>query len=93
MSVSERGHELFVQQVSYVYGALAVINDGSLAAPVQAFILSRVSPWVPRLGAARISDLANTAFDAVAVNDRLILPRERSSQIPHPVDLTPRSEG
>lgn len=32
-------------------------------------------------------------FSVETVNDRLILPTERSSQILHPVDLTPRSEG
>ena len=70
MSASNSGHELFVQQITYVYGALAVINDGRLADVAHDFILSRVGPWVPRLGATRIRDLAATAFEAVASDVR-----------------------
>jgi len=36
---------------------------------------------------------ASTGRFPSSVNDRLILPRERSSQIPHPVDLSPQDEG
>ena len=47
---------------------------------------------MPR-SAADLAQEIEREFAGVIVNDRLILPRERSSQIPHPVDLTPRSEG
>jgi hypothetical protein len=61
----------------------------------------RIAPW--QAGHARGSTSKTcwrraaqrrlASVGASRVNDRLILPRERSSQIPHPVDLTPQSEG